>query len=127
MRAAFHAESRALAQGLAATVLTPEGSDFNDDLATFGPQAPLARLAPFLGPASPVALRLWTDALTATAVRRRDGNRRRAKSELYGKARRAIRHGTTVRWSTAGPGARVGRRRPCLSSRWSATSPIRSS
>ena len=29
----------------------PESGDFNDDLATFGPQPPVARLAPFLGPA----------------------------------------------------------------------------
>ena len=36
------------ARAVAATVLIPEGGDFNDDLATLG--APVARLAPFLGP-----------------------------------------------------------------------------
>ena len=41
---------RALAQGIAATVLTPEGGDFNDDLAALGPQALAARLVPLLGP-----------------------------------------------------------------------------
>ena len=39
-----------LAQCIAATVLIPEGGDFNDDLAALGPQALAARLAPLLGP-----------------------------------------------------------------------------
>ena len=43
-------EARALAQGLAATVLTPEHGDFNDDPAALGPQTLTARLAPLLGP-----------------------------------------------------------------------------
>ena len=34
----------------AATVLTPEGGDFNDDLAALGPPALAVRLAPLLGP-----------------------------------------------------------------------------
>ena len=38
-RAAATLEARALAQGSAATALTPEGGDFNDDLAALGPQA----------------------------------------------------------------------------------------
>ena len=37
--------------------------------------------------AAALALWLWTDALAAAAVRRRDGKRKRAKSDLYGKAR----------------------------------------
>ena len=49
-RAAAHLEARALAQGLAATVLTPAHRDFNDDLAALGPRALAARLAPLLGP-----------------------------------------------------------------------------
>ena len=36
LRAAATLEARALAHGLAATVLTPEGGDFNDDLAALG-------------------------------------------------------------------------------------------
>ena len=36
----------------AATVLTPEHGDFNDDLAALGPRALAARLAPLLGPGS---------------------------------------------------------------------------
>ena len=43
-RAAATLEARALAQGLAATVLTPEHGDFNDDLAALGPPALAARL-----------------------------------------------------------------------------------
>ena len=43
-RAAATLEARALAQGIAATVLTPEGGDFNDDLAALGPQALAVRL-----------------------------------------------------------------------------------
>ena len=43
-RAAATLEARALVQGIAATVLSPEGGDFNDDLAAFGPQALAARL-----------------------------------------------------------------------------------
>ena len=43
-RAAATLEARALAQGLAATVLTSEHGDFNDDLAALGPQALAARL-----------------------------------------------------------------------------------
>ena len=40
-RAAATLEARALAPvGIAAAVLTPEGGDFNDDLAALGPQAP---------------------------------------------------------------------------------------
>ena len=35
---------------IAATVLTPEHGDFNDDLAALGPPALAARLAPLLGP-----------------------------------------------------------------------------
>ena len=46
-RAAATLEARALAQGIAATVLTPEHGDFNDDLAALGPPALAARL---LGP-----------------------------------------------------------------------------
>ena len=42
--AAATLEARALAQGIAATVLTPEHGDFNDDLAALGPQALAARL-----------------------------------------------------------------------------------
>ena len=42
-------EARAFAQGISATVLTPEHRDFNDDLAVLGPQALAARLAPLLG------------------------------------------------------------------------------
>ena len=49
-RAAATLEARALAQGIAATVLTPEHGDFNDDLAALGPPALAARLAPLLGP-----------------------------------------------------------------------------
>ena len=49
-RAAATLEARALAQGIAATVPTPEGGDFNDDLAALGPPALSARLAPLLGP-----------------------------------------------------------------------------
>ena len=49
-RAAAGIEARALAQGLAATVLVPEHGDFNDDLAALGPRALAARLAPLLGP-----------------------------------------------------------------------------
>ena len=37
---------RALAQGIAPTVLTPEHGGFNDDLAALGPSALAARLAP---------------------------------------------------------------------------------
>ena len=48
-RAAAMLEARALAQGIAATVLTPEHGDFNDDLAALGPPALAARLAPLLG------------------------------------------------------------------------------
>ena len=44
LRAAATLEARALAQGIAATVLTPEHGDFNDDLAALGPQALVARL-----------------------------------------------------------------------------------
>ena len=44
LRAAATLEARALAQGIAATVLTPEHGDFNDDLAALGPQALAARL-----------------------------------------------------------------------------------
>ena len=43
-RAAATLEARARAQGLAATVLTPEGGDFNDDLAALGPPALAAQL-----------------------------------------------------------------------------------
>ena len=43
-RAAATLEARALAQGIAATVLTPEHGDFNDDLAALGPPALAARL-----------------------------------------------------------------------------------
>ena len=43
-RAAATLEARALALGLAATVLTPEHGDFNDDPAALGPQALAARL-----------------------------------------------------------------------------------
>ena len=43
-RAAATLEARALAQGIAATVLSPKGGDFNDDLAALGPQALAARL-----------------------------------------------------------------------------------
>ena len=39
-----------LAQCIAATVLAPEGGDFNDDLAVLGPQALAVRLALPLGP-----------------------------------------------------------------------------
>ena len=42
--AAATLEARALAQGLAATVLTSEHGDFNDDPAALGPQALAARL-----------------------------------------------------------------------------------
>ena len=45
---------------LVAAVLTPEGGDFNDDLAALGPWALAARLAPLLGPgpwAAPATLR----------------------------------------------------------------------
>ena len=49
-RAAAGLEARALAQGLAATVLVPEHGDFSDDLAALGPRALAARLAPLLGP-----------------------------------------------------------------------------
>ena len=49
-RAAATLEARVLAQGIAATVLTPEHGDFNDDLAALGPSALAARLAPLLGP-----------------------------------------------------------------------------
>ena len=48
--AAAGLQARALAQGLAATVLTPAHGDFNDDLAALGPRALAARLAPLLGP-----------------------------------------------------------------------------
>ena len=48
-RAAATLEARALAQGIVATVLTPERGDFNDDLAAFGPPAIAARLVLFLG------------------------------------------------------------------------------
>ena len=47
-RAAAGLEARVLAQGLAATVLTPAHGDFNDDLAALGPRALAARLAPLL-------------------------------------------------------------------------------
>ena len=43
-RAAASLEARVLAQGIAATVLSPEGGDFNDDLTALGPQALAARL-----------------------------------------------------------------------------------
>ena len=43
-RAAATLEARALARGIAATVLSPEGGDFNDDLTALGPQALAARL-----------------------------------------------------------------------------------
>ena len=43
-RAAATLEARALAQGIAATVLFPKGGDFNDNLAALGPQALAARL-----------------------------------------------------------------------------------
>ena len=43
-RAAATLEARVLAQGIAATVLIPEGGDFNDDLAALGPPAIAARL-----------------------------------------------------------------------------------
>ena len=49
-RAAATLEARVLAQGIAATVLTPEHGDFNDDLAALGLPALAARLAPLLGP-----------------------------------------------------------------------------
>ena len=49
-------EARALAQGIAATVLTPEHGDFNDDLAALGPSALAARLAPLTGPGPWAAL-----------------------------------------------------------------------
>ena len=49
-RAAARLKARALAQGLAATVLVPEHGDFNDDLTALGPRALAARLAPLLGP-----------------------------------------------------------------------------
>ena len=49
-RAAATLEVRALARGLAATVPTPEGGGFNDDLAALGPPALAARLAPLTGP-----------------------------------------------------------------------------
>ena len=49
-RAAAGLEARAMAQGLAAVVLTPALGDFNDDLAALGPRALAARLAPLLGP-----------------------------------------------------------------------------
>ena len=64
-RAAATLEAQALAQGIAATVLTPEGGDFNDDLAALGPQALAARLAPLTGPgpwAAPAAPRAHTGA-----------------------------------------------------------------
>ena len=48
-RAAAGLEARAMAQSLAATVLTPAHGDFNDDLAALGPRALAARLAPLLG------------------------------------------------------------------------------
>ena len=48
-RAAATLEARVLAQSIAATVLTPEGGDFNDDLVAFGPSALAVRLAPLLG------------------------------------------------------------------------------
>ena len=47
--AAGRLKARALAQGLAATVLVPAQGDFNDDLAALGPRALAARLAPLLG------------------------------------------------------------------------------
>ena len=43
-RAAATLEARAHAQGIAATVPTPEGGDFNDGLAALGPLALAARL-----------------------------------------------------------------------------------
>ena len=49
-RAATTLEARALAQGIAATVLTPENGGFNDDLAAFGPSALAAQLALLLDP-----------------------------------------------------------------------------
>ena len=49
-RAAATLEARALAQGLAATVLSPEHGDFNDDLAALGPPTLAAQLGPLLGP-----------------------------------------------------------------------------
>ena len=49
-RAAAGLKARAVAQGLAATVLTPAHGDFNDDLAALGPRTLAARLAPLLGP-----------------------------------------------------------------------------
>ena len=49
-RAAAGLEARAMAQGLAAVVLTPAHGDFNDDLAALGPRALAARLAPLLRP-----------------------------------------------------------------------------
>ena len=48
-RAAAGLEARAMAQGIAATVLVPAHGDFNDDLAALGPRALAARLAPLLG------------------------------------------------------------------------------
>ena len=45
-----HARSPDARTGLAATVLTHEGGDFNDDLAALGPDGLAARLAPLLGP-----------------------------------------------------------------------------
>ena len=65
-RAAAALQARALAQGLAAAVLTPEGGDFNDDLADLGPRALAARLAPLLGPGP------WAD---PAAPRARDSAR----------------------------------------------------
>ena len=49
-RAAAGLEARAMAQGIAAVVLTPTHGDFNDDLAALGPRALAARLAPLLRP-----------------------------------------------------------------------------
>ena len=63
--AAATLEARALTQGIAATVLTPEHGDFNDDLAALGPQALAARLAPLFGPgawAAPATPRAHTGA-----------------------------------------------------------------
>ena len=45
-----HARSTGARPGLAATVLIPEGGDFNDDLAALDPPTLAARLAPLLGP-----------------------------------------------------------------------------
>ena len=43
-------ERRGIVSRRTVTVLTPEGGDFNDDLAALGPQALAVRLVPLLGP-----------------------------------------------------------------------------